>query len=90
MGRFRKILLLLAVLCASAARAAENSPVGPDINRIAQPFFEEHCLRCHGPAKTKGNLRLDQLDADLSKPRTFESWRKIVAARAGRRDAAGG
>ena len=52
---------------------------GEDVNRIAQSFFKEHCLRCHGPAKAKGSLRLDQLDADLSKPRTFERWREIIA-----------
>ena len=29
--------------------------------------------------KAKGDLRLDQLDADLAKPTTFERWREIVA-----------
>jgi mono/diheme cytochrome c family protein len=83
MARFRKILSLIGLLCASAGvRAAPNTPVtsdSADSNGIAQPFFKEHCLRCHGPAKAKGNLRLDQLDADLSAPRTFERWREIVA-----------
>ena len=83
MGRFRTTLLILAGLCPSAAlRAVENPPIVPTrdgIIPIAQPFFTEHCLRCHGPAKAKGNLRLDQLDADLSTPRTFERWREIVS-----------
>ncbi|MBI3877652.1 MAG: DUF1592 domain-containing protein, partial [Verrucomicrobia bacterium] len=42
-------------------------------------FFKEHCLRCHGPEKVKGDLRLDQLDTDFSKPSNFERWREIVA-----------
>ena len=83
MGRFRQMLLLLAMLCASAAlRAAEVPPVVPDradMNGVAGPFFKEHCLRCHGPARAKGHLRLDQLDADLSRPSTFERWREILA-----------
>ncbi|MFT5127494.1 MAG: hypothetical protein ACI8W8_001097 [Rhodothermales bacterium] len=26
-------------------------------------FFAEHCISCHGPKKSKGKLRLDQMDA---------------------------
>src|SRR5271170_1593771 len=83
MSHSGKILLMLAALCTGAAlRADENPPAVPDsarINGIAEPFFKEHCLRCHGPAEAKGDLRLDQLDADLAKPTTFERWREIVA-----------
>lgn len=42
-------------------------------------FFNEHCLRCHGPQKTEGDLRLDLLESDLTKPSNFERWREIVA-----------
>src|ERR1700761_755959 len=83
MSRFGKILFILAMACPSTAlRAAESPPVAPDIadlDRIAQPFFKEHCLRCHGPTKAKGDLRLDKLDTDLARPATFERWREIVA-----------
>ncbi len=44
-----------------------------------QAFFKQHCLRCHGPAKTEGDLRVDLLESDLSKPSNFERWREIVA-----------
>ena len=77
------IILLIAALPASAAlRAAENPPSLPDgagMHGIARPFLKEHCLRCHGPAKTKGDLRLDQLGDDLADPATFERWSEIVA-----------
>jgi mono/diheme cytochrome c family protein len=80
MGRLRKAWLLLTMLCGSAAlQAAEKPPDNAGMNGVAQAFFSEHCLRCHGPAKAKGHLRLDQLDADLSDPKTFERWREIVA-----------
>ena len=49
------------------------------IKGVAQSFLNAHCLRCHGSEKVEGDLRLDQLDADLSKPTTFERWREIVA-----------
>ncbi len=59
-------------LCANGAAGAGGDPV-------AAAFFREHCVRCHGPEKAKGDLRLDTLDADLAKPGTFERWREIVA-----------
>ena len=40
-------------------------------------FLKEHCLRCHGPEKAKGDLRLDQLDTDFSKPSSFERWQAV-------------
>lgn len=42
-------------------------------------FLKDHCLRCHGPEKAKGDLRLDQLETDFTKPSVFERWREVVA-----------
>lgn len=50
-----------------------------DINRIAMPFFQEHCIHCHGPEEAKAGLRLDEIDVDLSRPFAFEHWREVVA-----------
>jgi mono/diheme cytochrome c family protein len=58
--------------------AALNSPAAPTLDNHAGAFLKEHCLRCHGPEKAKGDLRLDQLDTDFSKPSTFERWREVV------------
>ena len=30
-----------------------------------KPIFEKSCIKCHGPEKQKGKLRLDSLDAVL-------------------------
>jgi mono/diheme cytochrome c family protein len=83
MSRFWTAFLLIELVCASAGlRAAENPPVVPEsegINGIAQPFFQEHCLRCHGPDVAKGGLRLDQLADDVSSPTTFNLWREVVS-----------
>lgn len=35
------------------------------------PFLKEHCVRCHGPEKPKGGVRLDDLTAD---PKHAERW----------------
>jgi mono/diheme cytochrome c family protein len=30
-----------------------------------KPIFEQSCIKCHGPEKSKGKLRLDSLDGAL-------------------------
>lgn len=68
--------IALATVCsASTLVAAEGEPIGA----AAQPFFKQHCHRCHGADTAEGDLRLDQLDTDLSKSSVFERWREIVA-----------
>ena len=42
------------------------------------PFFNTHCVKCHGPTKSKGDLRLHALDGDLSSGRELETWESIL------------
>lgn len=82
MNRFWQILLIVELLYSGTALQAADDPLAADragIKGVAQSFLNAHCLRCHGPDKVEGDLRLDQLDADLSKPTTFERWREIMA-----------
>ncbi|MGV2338055.1 MAG UNVERIFIED_CONTAM: DUF1587 domain-containing protein [Planctomycetaceae bacterium] len=67
---------------ASELEAADEPTLAADSNHltdVTRTFFAEHCLRCHGSAKAQGNLRLDQLDSDLSNPATLERWLQITA-----------
>jgi hypothetical protein len=47
-------------------------------DKIVQPFFNEHCVSCHGPKKQKGDLRLDTLANDFLDPATAAQWADIV------------
>ncbi|MGY8650363.1 MAG: c-type cytochrome domain-containing protein, partial [Verrucomicrobiia bacterium] len=38
------------------------------------PVLQKHCFGCHGPKKQKGEIRLDQLDSDLVKGKSTETW----------------
>ena len=38
------------------------------------PVLQKHCFGCHGPKKQKGKIRLDQLDPDLVKGKSTETW----------------
>lgn len=43
-----------------------------------RPLFAKHCLACHGTEKPKGDLRLDQLSADLSDTATRDKWSAVL------------
>jgi mono/diheme cytochrome c family protein len=43
-----------------------------------EPFLEKHCLRCHGPEKEKGELRIDQLSRDFKTGIDGHHWAEIV------------
>jgi mono/diheme cytochrome c family protein len=47
-------------------------------DREVRPFFVRHCLACHGPEKTKGNLRLDRLAPDFASESNRERWQLIL------------
>ncbi len=44
------------------------------------PILKKSCLACHGPEKSKGRLRIDQLNPDLLSGPDVERWREIFAA----------
>jgi len=69
-------LLVALLLFTRTVFAAEP---GAKLDSHTGAFLKEHCLRCHGPEKVKGDLRLDQLDTDFSKPSVFERWREVVS-----------
>jgi len=54
--QFCVIFLLLTALRVDAAPAAEQSEF---FEARVRPLLVEHCYKCHGPEKAKGELRLD-------------------------------
>lgn len=42
------------------------------------PFFAEHCVRCHGPEKNKGDITVHSLNGDLSMGQELEKWESIL------------
>lgn len=43
----------------------------------AEPFFDQHCLKCHDADTQKGNLDLTALKPDYADPDTFAQWVKV-------------
>jgi hypothetical protein len=42
------------------------------------PIFKQHCHGCHGPMKSKGELRLDKLNPDLVGGNDGDQWREVL------------
>ncbi|MDA9858763.1 DUF1592 domain-containing protein [Rubripirellula sp.] len=45
-----------------------------------KPFFEKHCIRCHGPDTSKSGLTLHTLDGDLASGQAIERWEAVLDA----------
>ncbi|MDF1752780.1 MAG: DUF1592 domain-containing protein [Verrucomicrobiales bacterium] len=43
-----------------------------------KPFFEKHCIACHGPDKQKGKLRLDTLPLDFGDHEAAGKWIEVM------------
>ena len=39
-----------------------------------EAFLEKHCVRCHGPQKTEGDIRFDKLSRDFKLGADAHHW----------------
>ncbi|MGI9242643.1 MAG: DUF1592 domain-containing protein [Verrucomicrobiales bacterium] len=61
------------------AGAEKEIPAGIDGFRAeVVPFFEKHCIGCHGPEKSKGDITLHRIAGDLSAGLESERWSLIL------------
>lgn len=66
---FAAALLLTASMCfTSGVRAVEPF----------EAFLETHCVRCHGPEKEKGDLRIDRLSRDFKLGADTHHWAEVM------------
>ena len=75
------VFLLLALLCPLVALG--DTPIAPGTDGydgLVRPFFKAHCIKCHGPDKSKGELTLHTLDGDLPSGRGIERWEEGLDA----------
>lgn len=62
-----------------SALVGEEIPPGLDgFKAEVAPFFEKHCVSCHGPEKSKGKITVHSLDGDLSRGKELEKWEVIM------------
>ncbi len=67
---FRSIFTALLASFASIGTISAAEPF--------DAFLETHCLRCHGPEKEKGDLRIDQLSRDFKLGADTHHWAEVI------------
>jgi hypothetical protein len=58
----KTLVAIIAVVGAAAGVSGQNKV---DFVKDIQPVLQQNCIKCHGPEKQKGKLRLDSRDAAL-------------------------
>lgn len=62
----------------SAVHADSNQDATPLAKSILEPFLKEHCIRCHGPEKQKGKIRLDTASYIIKDNHQAELWQDVL------------
>ncbi len=55
-----------------ATAHAQDFP--PDVHK----FFESNCIKCHGPKKQKGSIRLDDLPSEIGDAAAAQRWQDVL------------
>lgn len=91
--RIAAVIASFALLAASAPAADKVDPSklpapvakqdGVTFAKDLKPLFEKSCVKCHGPEKQKGKLRLDSLESTLKGGENGEILKKGKSAESG-------
>jgi len=71
-------LSMVSGASANALTAAPQQPSAESLEKVVRPFFSEHCNKCHGEKKQKGDLRVDTLAIDFDSPKIMGHWEEIM------------
>ena len=74
-------ILSIGIAFWSMVSGAAEIPVGLEgFKSHVGPFFKDHCIKCHGPDKSKGKITVHSLDGDLAVGQELERWEDILDA----------
>ena len=71
-----KLLLLLIVLVLLSAGSAPA--MQRDFKSKVKPFFRLHCIRCHGPDREEGGVRVDEISDNLDDLNSIDALQNIL------------
>ena len=74
--RFERLGPLAIALCLSVAVPGVLA-AAPNFDTDVQPYFQAHCLRCHGAEKQEGDFRLDTLSRQVGRENTPQ-WAEVM------------
>src|SRR4051812_25852003 len=72
------LIFIIVPLCPAwnSLRAAQTES-SPGFDQAVQPFLQEHCDRCHGTDKQKGDFRVDTLSRKVGFENTPQ-WIEVM------------
>jgi hypothetical protein len=84
--QFALWLPLLFFIVSTKSSAADSlvgdssfSPDNVGFQRIVEPFFKQHCVKCHGPKEAEGEFRVDtQVSADFVDVVIKGRWGEVI------------
>jgi hypothetical protein len=75
MFRVRDLLRSSLVLCVILSLADAGNVCGAE---PFEAFLEKHCVRCHGPQKEEGDIRIDRLSRDFKAGVDTHHWAEAI------------
>jgi mono/diheme cytochrome c family protein len=71
---------LAAMLCAVAALLAPASVAADEetYKSVVMPFLNTYCTSCHGATKSKGDVTLNEISADLAAGKDIDLWNSVL------------
>ena len=78
-GRIKSRFLKETQAATQATDAIPKANVA-DFQKSVAPILNKSCLNCHGPKKSEGRIRVDQLNPDLLTGPDIERWREVYNA----------
>lgn len=78
-------LLVLALTSTRVPAQESGAADSPDVQQVTE-FLSSYCVRCHGPDRQKGDLRLDTMSRDFtdrSSVARYPAGRRTVLVAAG-------
>ena len=73
-------LLTIALLTASGLEAKPISVVADEetYKSVVMPFLSTYCTSCHGAKKSKGDVTLNEISAELAKGKDIDLWNSVL------------
>ena len=78
-----KLFVFVFLSSAAVASAADvdrqdQKPVVSVSEKVLAPFFEQHCLRCHGAKKQNGQVRFDEPAWGIANNDAAQRWQDVL------------
>ena len=72
-------MIAFALCCVAVPALAAEIPSGAEgFKSKVAPFLNTHCVGCHGPTKSRGQMTLHTLEGDLAAGKQQERWELVL------------